>query len=163
MGAKINMVGRTFDRLTVVKEVGLDKWGQVLWECECSCKKEDKNKIVVRGRDLRSGGTKSCGCLDLQRATDTIKKRTINHSNIESIKSKKLSKKNTSGVRGVCPTKAGRWRAVIGYKGKQIYLGEFPNIEDAIMARKAGEEKYFKPVIEEIEGMQNTESFDDVK
>ena len=153
MGAKIDLTGKTFHRLKVIEEYGRDRFGQVLWKCECSC--DDKNIVYVRGRDLRSGGTKSCGCLDLERATEIIKKRTINHSNVEFIKSEKLSKKNTSGVRGVCPTKHGRWRAVIGYKGKQIYLGEYSDIKDAIAARKRGEELYFKPVIDEIERIKN--------
>lgn len=157
MGAKIDLTGKTFTRLKVLEEYGRDNFGQVLWKCECSCKNENKNIIIVRGRDLRSGGTKSCGCLDVEMATMRIKNRTINHSNIESIKSKKLSKANTSGVRGVCPTKRGTWRAVIGYKGQQIFLGEYSDIRDAIKARKEGEEKYFKPVIEEIENIKNSE------
>lgn len=57
---------------------------------------------------------------------------------------------NTSGYRGVCPSK-GKWRATIGHKGKQIYLGEYENIEDAIAARKEGEEKYFAIVLKELE------------
>lgn len=43
----------------------------------------------------------------------------------------------------------GRWRAYIGHKGKQIFLGEFSSKEDAIRARKEGEKKYFTSVLEE--------------
>lgn len=43
----------------------------------------------------------------------------------------------------------GRWRAYIGHKGKQIFLGEFSSKEDAIRARKEGEKKYFNSVLEE--------------
>ena len=105
----------------------------------------------MRGRDLRSGGTKSCGCLDLENAVERIKAQTVNHSNPAAIKTKKLSTHNTSGIRGVCPTKRGAWRAYIGHKGKQIYLGEYTDIKGAISARKAGEEKYQSPILEEAE------------
>ena len=48
------------------------------------------------------------------------------------------------------PTKNGRWGAYIGYKGQYIFLGEFLKKGDAIEARRAGEEKYFKTVLEEV-------------
>ena len=145
MPTKIDMAGKDFHRLHVTKEAGRDKYGQVVWECSCKC----GNTVLVRGRDLRSGNTKSCGCLDIERAIEQIRKETINHSNISRIKSKKLSVANTSGVKGVCPTKDGRWRAYIGHKGKQIFLGDFSRKEDAIYARKEGEKKYFGSVLEE--------------
>ena len=147
MPAKIDMTGKKFHRLTVIRETGRDNSGQVLWECRCDC----GNTSIVRGRDLRSGGTKSCGCLDLEKAVDRIKKETVNHSNISKIKSQKLSVLNTSGVKGVCQTKTGRWRAYIGYKGKQVYLGEYSHKEDAVRARRTGEKIYFKKVLEEQE------------
>lgn len=145
MGAKIDLSGKKFERLKVIKESGRDKFGQVLWKCECKCGK----KCLVRGRDLRSGGTKSCGCMDKERATELIKRQTVNHSNPNSIKSKKISKANTSVTRGVSPTKSGKWRATIGYKGKQIYLGEYWDKESAIKARKIAEEKFYKPLFQQ--------------
>lgn len=149
MPAKIDLTGKTFHRLKVVKEFGRDAWGQVLWECECSCGSD--KKVIVTGNDLKRGNTKSCGCLNREKKVETIKKQTVNHSNINVIKSKKISKKNTSGIRGVCPTKNGRWRAYIGHKGKNIFLGEFSRKEDAVKARKKAEEKYFVSVLKEIE------------
>ena len=110
----------------------------------------------MRGRDLRNGNTKSCGCRNLEKVIKRIQKQTVNHSNPASLSSTKLSKKNTSGVRGVCPTKRGMWRATVGYKGKQIYLGEYVKKEEAIAARKKGEELYVKPVLEENR-FQNSE------
>ena len=104
-------------------------------------------KVIVTGNDLRRNNTKSCGCLNKEKYTERIKKQTVNHSNISSIKSKKISKKNTSGVRGVCPTKRGRWRAYIGHKGKNVFLGEFSKKEDAIAARRKAEEQFFIPIL----------------
>lgn len=146
MPAKVDIKGKKYGRLTVVKDVGCDRFGQIIWECLCDC----GNTCTVKGADLRSGNTKSCGCYNAEKKTARIKKQTVNHSNPASIQSKKLSSANTSGVRGVCPTKSGRWRAYIGHKGQYIFLGEFSRKEDAVAARKAGEEKYFKTVLEEV-------------
>lgn len=51
---------------------------------------------------------------------------------------------NTSGIIGVYWDKSkNKWVAQIGVDYKNIHLGRFTNIEDAIAARKAAEEKYF--------------------
>ncbi|KYC94351.1 hypothetical protein B4102_0211 [Heyndrickxia sporothermodurans] len=42
-----------------------------------------------------------------------------------------------------------KWKAYIGFKGKQINLGHFDDLQDAIAARKEAEDKYFKPILEE--------------
>lgn len=54
------------------------------------------------------------------------------------------NKPNTkSGIMGVCWYKAySKWRARIIINGKEIHLGYFENLEDAIKARKEAEEKY---------------------
>lgn len=58
MPKKIEMVGKRFGKLIVLKECGKDANGSVLWLCECCC----GTTSVVRGDRLRSGKTKSCGC-----------------------------------------------------------------------------------------------------
>lgn len=51
---------------------------------------------------------------------------------------------NTSGVTGVdWQKKRHKWRARIQVNQKEIHLGEFKELEDAIKARKAAEQKYF--------------------
>ena len=57
------MVGKTFHRLTVLKELKERKGGSVCYECECVC----GNNIEVKGKYLRNGDTKSCGCLNIER------------------------------------------------------------------------------------------------
>lgn len=54
----IEMVGRKFARLTVIKEAGRNKHRRITWLCECECGRE----VVVLGSHLRNGNTKSCGC-----------------------------------------------------------------------------------------------------
>jgi hypothetical protein len=55
----LDLTGRTFGRLTVLKYVGKNNWGQSRWLCRCTCDKE----IIVAGTKLLSCCTKSCGCL----------------------------------------------------------------------------------------------------
>lgn len=54
-----NIVGKKFNRLTVIEEKGKDKHGSYIWFCQCEC----GNTIIVDGTSLRNGHTKSCGCL----------------------------------------------------------------------------------------------------
>ena len=56
---KNDLTNQTFGRLTAFYERGRNRWGNVLWLCVCSC---GGIKIVPAGR-LKSGTTKSCGCL----------------------------------------------------------------------------------------------------
>ena len=58
MGKFIDLTGKTFGKLTVIKKTIVKKSG-ALWECVCSC---GNPKIVSTGH-LTSGDTKSCGCL----------------------------------------------------------------------------------------------------
>jgi len=60
MGKFIDLTGQKFERLLVVKQNGRTKHGLILWECLCEC----KNISYVTGYDLKSGHTKSCGCLN---------------------------------------------------------------------------------------------------
>lgn len=54
-----NLRGKTFDNLRVIRRVENSPSGQVRWLCRCAC----GNTCVVEARHLRSGVTKSCGCL----------------------------------------------------------------------------------------------------
>jgi len=54
----IDIAGQRFGRLTAVKRVGKNRLGG-MWECQCDC----GGKSVVACSTLRSGSTKSCGCL----------------------------------------------------------------------------------------------------
>lgn len=60
------MIGQTFSRLTVGLDAGRDRKRNLLWKCVCSCGSE----IVVAGYRLRSGETRSCGCLQRESVTD---------------------------------------------------------------------------------------------
>lgn len=54
----IDLSGQVFGMLTVVREGGRTKHGNVVWVCKCSC---GTVKSIPSG-SLRSGHSKSCGC-----------------------------------------------------------------------------------------------------
>lgn len=57
--ASAHMVGRKWGRLTVLSRAGSPPQKNVTWLCRCDC----GNEVIVVGNYLRSGDTKSCGCL----------------------------------------------------------------------------------------------------
>lgn len=57
---------------------------------------------------------------------------------------KKMDKRNKSGRTGVVLIEAtGKWKARIGFEGKDINLGYYATFEEACAARAEGELKYF--------------------
>lgn len=63
MGTLINEVGNVHGYLTVIERAP-NKDGRAMWKCRCKC----GNEVVVLGKHLRSGNTKSCGCYQKERA-----------------------------------------------------------------------------------------------
>lgn len=68
MGAKTQLVGEKFGRLTVLSESGRDKNGRVLWLCKCDCGNFGKWNSNVLKRN-----TKSCGCLKIETTSSIMK------------------------------------------------------------------------------------------
>ncbi len=66
----MDLTGQVFGRLTVVSRAE-DKGGRVSWNCRCEC----GNNSIVKGRHLRSGCTRSCGCLSM----DGLRERFTSH------------------------------------------------------------------------------------
>lgn len=67
----IDLKGQNFGRLTVQERGGKNKHGHCLWGCVCSC----GNYVVVQGEHLRSGHTRSCGCLAREVSVENGKAR----------------------------------------------------------------------------------------
>ena len=64
-----NLRGQRFGRLVVMKRVGTSENDRhPIWRCKCDCGK----KTEVRSCDLKSGNTKSCGCLGKARAKNNF-------------------------------------------------------------------------------------------
>jgi hypothetical protein len=64
MKVKQDLTGRKFSKLSVVDLAGRSKQGDTLWRCMCECGKEK----VVRGSKLLNSHTRSCGCLQREKA-----------------------------------------------------------------------------------------------
>ena len=54
-----NEVGNQYGRWTVLSRAENSKGGKACWLCQCECGSKD----IVDGSSLRSGNSKSCGCL----------------------------------------------------------------------------------------------------
>lgn len=59
------MVGLTFDRLTVLSRAGSSKVGRAMWRCRCRC----GETVIIQGKRLLIGHTRSCGCLMREKAS----------------------------------------------------------------------------------------------
>lgn len=149
MSKRKNLTGNEYDELTVLGFSHSDpETGSPLWLCRCSCGAEK----AIHGYALEHGHYKSCGCKHAEKRDAGVKKH-IEQDSIDGTRKSalkaKLHKSNKSGYKGVRWNEQRRkWTAHIGFKGKQISLGYFTNKDDAIAARKAGEEKYHMPYID---------------
>lgn len=66
MGSKYNVdiTGQRFNRLVALRKIGTNAQKQDVWRCQCDCGKETD----VSSRSLITGHTKSCGCLQREKA-----------------------------------------------------------------------------------------------
>ena len=68
MPRRLELSGQIFGRLKVIGFDHVARDGSSYWICECGC--SARTRIAVRGYDLKTGHTTSCGCL--QRETNDI-------------------------------------------------------------------------------------------
>lgn len=59
MPRRLDLIGRRFERLTVLEFAGTTKRGQALWKCQCDCGQEK----IISACNLKNGHVRSCGCL----------------------------------------------------------------------------------------------------
>ena len=64
----VDLTGTRFGRLTVLHRAPRQPDGRARWVCRCVCGRES----VVDGKSLRSGNTKSCGCLSADKARERM-------------------------------------------------------------------------------------------
>lgn len=55
----LDMIGRVFNELTVIANIGTTNDGHILYKCLCVCGSE----ISVASNKLKNGSKKSCGCI----------------------------------------------------------------------------------------------------
>ena len=131
-------VGKRFHQLTVIEYAG-KKAGMHRWKCRCDCGRE----TIVGQTLLQTGKTKSCGCLQSSIITENLKLGEGTSVAILEASKRKLLPSNQSGFTGVYQNKkTGKWTAQITFKKKTYYLGSYDKMEDAVKARKRGEEMH---------------------
>jgi len=64
----VDLTGARFGRLTVLHRAPRQPDGRARWVCRCVCGRES----TVDGKSLRSGNTKSCGCLSADKARERM-------------------------------------------------------------------------------------------
>lgn len=138
-GAKVkDLTGQRFGKLVAIRYLGKSKW-----ELKCDC----GNLTTAHQSNLHKGQKTSCGCaVSLDKAN---RSNIIEGTNIGNIRSQTVSKRNTSGVKGVhfCKTRQ-IWIATIGFQGKQYTLKSSKDKEECIRARKEAEERIFGDFLE---------------
>ena len=223
MPKRLDIIGRRFNRLVVLSFNHSDGIS-TFWGCHCDCGKE----IIVKGANLMSGNTNSCGCYMKNRASEasiklwqpidnsdnylipltkgklaiidkeelekikdfkwvtrgpegyaisrcknsgkivrmhriimgvTNPKLDVDHINHDTLDNRKQNlrvckhhkncankrtDRNSTGITGVGKRKGlNKYNAYITVKKKNIHLGYFHELSDAIKARKKAEIKYF--------------------
>ena len=136
-----------------VKQEGAgEKTAAERWLCRCDC----GNLCVCQKESLRTGKTKSCGCLREEQRKVNMQSAIhfTDNTCLERIASRKNASNNTSGRRGVYLRKNGTWRASIGFQGKVYNLGTFKDYEEAVRARAEAEKKYYDAFLEIYQSKQ---------
>jgi hypothetical protein len=67
--ARWNLLGRRFDRLTVIASGGSQS-GHRQWECRCDCGRT----TIVSGHNLKAGRQRSCGCFRKDNGTFQLRR-----------------------------------------------------------------------------------------
>lgn len=140
----LQLKGQRFGSLTVLEQADERSHnGRVIWKCRCDC----GNITYVTASSLSSGITKSCGCLvqKILKSAPAI----VNGTSPYKFITPKPTVKSQTGVLGVYYNQ-GKYIAGMQFQGKQVLLQSFDNIEDAIAARKAAEEKYHQPLLKKL-------------
>lgn len=90
-----NLIGRKFNMLKVedFAEDYVDKSGKhsACWKCKCEC----GNIIVVQGNHLKHSHTKSCGCYQKQKVSESKKTHGMKKTRIYTIWCSMISRCNT--------------------------------------------------------------------
>lgn len=103
MSKLIDLTGKGFGRLTVIKRDLNSK--RTKWECKCEC----GNIKSIQATHLRSGATTSCGCYQKEKAKESNSTHNLTHTSLhnrwKAIKQRCLNPNNNRyedyGARGI--------------------------------------------------------------
>ena len=92
----LNLIGHRYGRLWVIRDTGRVKRRSKTWLCSCSCGSGELK--VVDGSAMRSGNTRSCGCI-LAEALAALKGKRRDRSSLIDRKFGRLTVTKDSGKR----------------------------------------------------------------
>lgn len=114
----VDLTGKRFDRLLVLKRYPENNnQNKPQWVCRCDC----GNETIVTGSCLRSGNTKSCGCLNHEKRLSVPYKHGKTHSKLYYI---------WTNMKGRCNNKNDK--SYRNYGGRGIHV--FTDWEDNFIA-----------------------------
>lgn len=105
-----NEIGNVYERLTVIERAENNHRGDAQWLCRCEC----GNEVVVKGISLRSGHTRSCGCLQKDKVRQQGLKNTADL--LEKRFGRLVVKERLVGNKD----KIGKWRCICDCGGETI-------------------------------------------
>lgn len=151
-GRRKDIAGLRFGKLTALERseryVVLNNRKKFLWRCVCDC-----GEVVYRlPEKLQENVHHACDKCAGQFAVSAMLENAgfVEGTQLTKIASSKPGVHSKSGVKGVFfNNRSQKWRAMLRFKGVNHYLGEYKDINEAIRARKLGEEKYFVPFLKE--------------
>lgn len=102
----VDLTGKVFGRLTAMRRSGTSD-GCAVWECHCHCGRV----LHVGSRSLASGRTKSCGCLQREKASFVGKNNALHG------KSKTKEHRTWAGIKTRCTNKNCKYYHRYGGRG----------------------------------------------
>ena len=112
MGKIIDLTGQKFGRLTVEYKAGKDSRGESIWHCVCEC----GNTKDVLSSNLRKGATRSCGCLQKERAGKKTPIKDLTNQKFGKLTAIKPTEKRLNGqVIWLCQCECGKEIEVRSY------------------------------------------------
>lgn len=120
-----------------------DKNKRTYVKCQC-LKCNDITSIPLLR--IKTGQAKECAACarkNLDLGKEYVKNDSVCHTRISCISGKSVNKNNTSGYKGVCKGRRGKYRAYINFQRHQYYLGEYDTPEEAHAVRMEAEDKIY--------------------
>ena len=144
------------------EEGGIVKREAAIAACKVQvvCPKCGKPTVTRLSRIRRSSPIRQCAACnrDIKKKSDAIHSTAwADGSSLVSVKSRMsgaTNRNSTTGANGVSRLADGRYRAYINFKRKQVFLGKFSSLEDAVAARKAAEQLIYGEYLDQNAGWE---------
>lgn len=151
--------GKTVSGWKIIEILPPRKPDVSMW-CKAVCPQCGKIVEVRLSNITRTNPILRCSdcARDMKDKVDVIRSVTqVDGSSLSSVKSRmggKVNRNSKTGVNGVVKRPNGRYFAYINFKRKQIYLGLYESLDDAIAARKKAEAAIYGEYLDQHEGWE---------